>query len=145
MSCAATLERPAEAPHAATRPAPIPATLSHYTCLHSAQGIERDRVIRPHRHPLFGAALVWLTDLYPPDRLSLGLTANYIRCDRTAVRVRVHPGPEVIPWGRWAHDHRVPRAIREILEDGALPAHWWVSAEPVPVHTIHHRQEHRHG
>lgn len=130
---AATLERAADA----TRPTPIPTILSHYTCIHGAKGIERDRVIRPQRQPLFGVSLVWLTDLYPPDRYALGLTAHYITCDRTVARVRVHPGPDVMPWGTWAHEHRVPRFVRELLEDGALPAHWWVSTAPVPVLTVH--------
>lgn len=145
MTPTATVDRPAaELP--ARAPGGLPDVLSHYTCVHSALGIDQDRLIRPRRHPLFGAALVWLTDLYPPDRYALGLTSAWIRCDRTAARVRVHPGPDIVPWGRWAHEHRVPRTIRELLEEGAMPAHWWVSVAPVPVLTVHtYSQEQPHG
>lgn len=139
----------AERPAPASGPPALPDTLSHYTCVSSGARIRRGRVIEPRRHLLLGASLVWLSDLYPPDRYALGLTSHWITCDRTAVRVRVHPGPDIVPWGRWAHEHRVPRVIRELLEDGAMPAHWFVSAVPVPVATVHMPpqppQEHRHG
>lgn len=135
MSTAATLERPAVA-----LPAPLPPTLYHYTCVHGGAGIDQDRVILPRRHPLFGAVLVWLTDLYPADRYALGLTSNWIKCDRTRVRCTVAPDANadpIVPWGWWAHHHRIPRPVRDLLEDRALPAHWWVSAAPVPVLTVH--------
>lgn len=147
MSPLVAPERPADArEHIDPSPAPAPLALYHYTCVHSLPGIERDRLILPHRHPLFRVPLVWLTDLYPPDRHALGLTSTLIKCDRTVVRVIAAAGASAIaqPWGRWAHDHHVPRLTRELLEDGALPAHWWVSTEPVPVSRIQH-QGNRHA
>lgn len=109
----------------------------HFTCAdHGVPGITRTRRLLPYRHPLLGVALVWLTDLPVPDRWGLGLTSSWISCDRTDARVDVEWSPEIEQWGRWAHEHRTPSVLRDVLEDGALPAHWWVSEQPLPVRAV---------
>lgn len=108
--------------------------LHHYTCAdHGGPGIASSREIWPNRHPYLRTPLVWLTDLAEPDRWALGLTSAYLSCDRTAVRVSVALRSEIVPWHWWAHRERVPRVIRELLEDGAMPAHWWVCESPLSV------------
>jgi hypothetical protein len=87
-------------------------------------------------------ALVWLTDLATADTHELGLTAHWIWCDRTTVRVDVLPAPGVTPWVAWAAAHDVPRYTRELIDgDGALPGRWWVSATSLPVITVHKKQD----
>lgn len=40
----------------------------------------------------------------------------------------------IVPWGRWAREHRIGRAVRDDLEAGRLSAHWFVGdAGPYPV------------
>lgn len=107
--------------------------LWHFTCGdHGAPGITADRYLRPNRHPLIADALVWMTDLDHPMREALGLTSNTLRCDRTAYRVRV-AGDGAMPWTRYRR--RVHRDVAEYLESfpGAMPAHWWVSTQRVPI------------
>lgn len=108
--------------------------LYHYTCDHGADGIRREGVLRPHLHPWLPDPLVWLTDLDTPMRDGLRLTSRILSCDRTAHRFATADCPSVVWWPRFART--LPsRAVREALESepGALPAHWWVSREPVPV------------
>ncbi|MGH3535438.1 MAG: hypothetical protein ACRDQG_12130 [Pseudonocardiaceae bacterium] len=109
--------------------------LYHYTCReHGADGISRLGLVRPNRHPLLGASLVWLTDLPTPDRRALGLTMGWITCDRTQVRIEVDPTrTPVLRWGLWAHQHKVSRLLRDLLEEGASPGHWWVAEAPITV------------
>lgn len=126
-------------------PVRAPRVLYHYTCIdHGYPGISRDRLIIPRLHPFLRTKLVWLTDLDIPDRHALGLTAGWIPCDRTAVRVDVETTRDVIRWGAWAHHAQPSRALRNAFEADALPAHWWVSALPVDVLTVHPPQ-HRIG
>jgi hypothetical protein len=126
-----------------TRPV-IPTTLYHYTCLdHGAPGISVDRVLRPNAHFLLEKPLVWLTDLNIPDTWVLGLTNVNLCCDRTAVQVVVrtdtHRGAMGIePW--WCYARHTTRMARELIEDVGLPAHWWVTEQPVLINDIHHRR-----
>lgn len=114
--------------------------LYHFTCADGATAIERARELIPNPQPVLdGAPLVWLTDLPDPDAQGLGLTADWIRCDRTQYRVTVEATPDTVRWGHWAHDHPLPRILRDRLEDGRLPAHWWVSERAVPILEITRR------
>lgn len=109
--------------------------LYHYTCSHAAEGIARDRLLRPHKQiQLDGRELVWMTDLDTPDRDALGLTSRHLRCDRTEFRATV-----ILPRaGHWpAYVRRLPRDVRlAAREMSGLPMHWWVSELLVPVETI---------
>jgi hypothetical protein len=123
-----------------TRPATVPARLYHYTCADSLAGITTTRTLIPNRHCVVGTPLVWLTDLAHPNRNALGLTASYyLDCDRTQIRCDIDPTGtrHITPWWRWARDRRVPQLLRDLLEEDAMPMHWWVSPVPVPVTAVH--------
>jgi hypothetical protein len=114
--------------------ASTPQILFHFTCRHAVDGILAAGTLQPNKHPfLNNRELIWLTDLATPDRLGLGLTANYIRCNRTEYRAMVARTDRIEPWGAWAHRHQVPRAIRDELEVDALPAHWYVATRALPI------------
>ena len=102
--------------------------LYHYTCAHRVNQIRTSGVLRPNGVVF---CLVWLTDMELPDRLALGLTSQILRCDRTEYRVTVDT--DAARWVDYARN--VPLEARRALEfaPGALPMHWWVSTEPVPV------------
>lgn len=114
--------------------------LWHYTCDHGARGIELSGTVLPNpRTAEFGLPPVaWLTDLDPPDRFALGLTMDSITCDRMAWRCTVD-APAAERWFAYARRCRVPRELRDELEDGRLPAHWWVSETPVAVLSVERR------
>lgn len=111
-------------------------TLYHYTCDHAVAGIIRDEHVRPlsdmasHAVPPWGY-FAWFTDLAEPNREGLGLTSAILTCDRTVHRFEVTDATEVERWVNVRRFH--PWAA--ILESapGAMPAHWWLSTEPVPV------------
>lgn len=106
----------------------------HYTCDHAAAGIRRDGVINPNAQPaLDGLPLSWFTDLDSSHRFEVGLTSRIIHCDRMAHRFEVKDPGVLDYWPTFARRLRVPRAVRDALEDGRLPAHWWVSLKPVEV------------
>lgn len=119
--------------------------LYHYTCSCSLDGIRRDGFLRPYPHPLMRryplpgaepiAGLVWLTDLEVAWREALGLTSKVVKCDRTEHRFQAADESTAVPWIKFRR--RVHAAVRAALEEaeGALPAHWFVSTVPVPVHT----------
>lgn len=124
-----------------TKPIPVvPNTLYHYTCqAHGEPGITNDGKLLPIRQPLLGRNLVWLTDMDTPNAWALGLTNHTLCCDRTQVRVTVHPLEHankcgVHPW--WYYRRTVHPALREALEQTGMPMHWWVADLPVPVDTI---------
>lgn len=110
--------------------------LYHYTCSCSLAAIYREGLLRPHAIP-GQDPLVWLTDFDTPLREALGLTMNLISCDRTEFRFQVdlddvEPGV-ITPWHRYAR-HVNPDLRRALdWEPGAMPMHWWVATDPVPV------------
>jgi hypothetical protein len=116
---------------------PVPGTLFHYTCReHGEPGITRDQKLLPNRQPLLDRNLVWLTDMDTPHAWALGLTNNYLCCDRTQVRVTVHPLSHnekcgVHPW--WHYRRTVHPVLREAVEQTGMPMHWWVTELPIPV------------
>lgn len=109
-------------------------TLFHYTCDHAVSAIRLEGVLRPSPHLALPDPLVWLTDLDQPWREELGLTSRITACDRTAHRFTVDVEADaVLPWGVYAHRRRISREIRDGLEGGALPMHWWVALDPIPI------------
>jgi hypothetical protein len=114
---------------------PNPARLWHFTCSHSVDGIHADGELRPHQHPWMPEPLVWLTDLEVPFRDALGLTSHTLGCDRTEHRFEVADPTAAVWWPTYARTVRLATGQRLALEQapGAMPAHWWVSAEPIPV------------
>lgn len=124
-------------------------TYFHYTCTHGLRGIgEEGKVMPMFRYMSRGivdelgehrwmAFVSWFTDLDVPDRNGLGLTSNTLKnkCDRTRYRYIVEDDTWLRRWVMHARDI-APRQDIHTLNSapGALPMHWWVSAEPVPVH-----------
>lgn len=113
-------------------------TFYHYTCDHGRQSIGASGELLPafmltdKKIPWTGF-VVWLTDLERPERDALGLTSNFISCDRTAHRYRVTDSREVMRWSLYAR--LLTREQREVVEatPGAMPAHWFVSVAGVPA------------
>lgn len=97
-------------------------TFYHYTCDDRAKKIGRAGRIKPG-----GSPYAWFTDLARPNRDALGLTMNYIACDRTTNRYRVVEDALLIPW-RDVRRSCDPDWVA-LLESspGARPMHWWVS------------------
>ncbi|WUI02084.1 hypothetical protein OHR68_09840 [Spirillospora sp. NBC_00431] len=111
-------------------------TIWHYTCDHGVDGIRREGVVKPNAHPLLdGLPISWFTNLERCHRFEAGLTADWITCDRMAYRFEVKAADSLEWWPRAARRLRVPRDVRDGLEIGRLPAHWWVSLQPVAVVT----------
>lgn len=125
-------------------------TLYHYTCQHGRDALaDKGEVvsIRLHDPEAFAtltrrglglwALLSWFTDLDEPVREVLGLTSESITCDRTEYRYRVTDASNCERW--------VGSTIRRFigkqgsfvqrleLSGHALPMHWWVAVDPVPV------------
>lgn len=115
----------------------VSARLWHFTCSHSAGPIRDGGELRPWPHPLLPEPLVWLTDLEEPFRDGLGLTSHTLTCDRTEHRFEVVDPTTAIWWPTYARTLRLGGWVRRELDQapGAMPAHWWVSTEPVPVLT----------
>lgn len=114
-----------------------PARLYHYTCTHGAQGIRRDRIIKP-ASMLPGMSeetadtLVWLTDLCPPVASSwLGLTQHRLRCDRTSTVFVVEDLAHVVWYMRYRKRYPGLRVLEH--EPGTQPMHWFVAPGPLPV------------
>lgn len=105
----------------------------HYACAHSAEGIRADGLIKPNPQPLLGNhALSWFTDLGREHRYAVGLTSTVITCDRMEYRFEVDLA-NLLWWPRAARQVDAERSVRDALEAGRLPAHWWVAFDPVPV------------
>lgn len=102
--------------------------LWHYTCDHHVEAIKAEGVARPMLDEF-----VWFTDLAEPVRDALGLTMHTLTCDRTRHRFRVVGSASVLPYVTIRRT--LPRGWREGLEEseGAMPRHWYVSREAVPV------------
>lgn len=108
----------------------------HYTCDHSADGIRRDGTVKPHPQPaLAGVPLSWWTDLERGHRFEVGLTSQILGCDRMRHRFEIKDPSALTPWSIAARLLKVPREVRDDLEDGRLPAHWWVAFTDVEVIT----------
>jgi len=119
-------------------------TLWHYTCHHGHLALGQAGSLIP---PLaLGARydalppwardlgyLVWATDLGNPWPEPLGLTRHLGGCDRTEYRYRVTDPAALTPYlDTWRTlDPRLARTL--VMADGAMPRHWWVSRDPVPV------------
>lgn len=117
----------------ATRP------LYHFTCGHGHNSLGRGQaILQPasqltHRDVPWSGHLVWATDMARPVKEALGLTSNYIACDRTKYRYRLVDNGQVEPW--WKFARQMPWFLRDEIEasPGALPRHWWVSVATVVV------------
>lgn len=111
-----------------------PMTIWHYTCGHGAGGIRREGIVKPNPHPfLNGLPISWWTDLGPEHRFEVGLTSTTLGCDRMANRFQVKDPDDLDWWPHLARYIQMPRSLRDELEAGRLPAHWWCSLEPVEV------------
>lgn len=112
-------------------------SLYHYTCDHAVASILDQGVVIPlaDQHPDASVPpwglFAWFTDLDTPDRSGLGLTSNLLSCDRTAHRFTVTDATEVERWVNVRRCH--PWASDLESGPGAMPMHWWVATEPVPV------------
>jgi hypothetical protein len=104
----------------------------HWTCDHRAPMIREDGLVKPHPQPVLARLeLSWWSDLGPEHRYELGLTSNTLSCDRMEARFEAKIPAELIWWPHYARF--VPRAIRDQLEVGRLPAHWWIAIDPIAV------------
>lgn len=114
--------------------------LRHFTCAHTHATLGDEGVLlpgatlRPDRLASWAPShYVWATNLRLPLREALGLTSNYTHCDRTEYRYLIDPDDQhlFVPWVK------IRRTVEhhQLLEsaEGARPAHWWVSPEPVRV------------
>lgn len=129
-----------------------PERLFHYTCEHAAIKIRGDDSIRPAGLLLEKLTyamlpeserdiakqisnLAWFTDLEPPaNRDALGLTMLSLNCDRTAFCFEVIPDWTVISW--WPRVRRKYQIVWAVeTAGGSMPAHWFVSEQPVKVLT----------
>jgi hypothetical protein len=110
--------------------------LYHYTCRDMAARIDRDGYLRPRPQLYVPADLLWLTDLPEPFREALGLTSLLLGCDRCEVRYEVDTDAAT-PWLDWYRTlpGQAARHDAQALNNtsGALPRHWWVTTQPVPV------------
>lgn len=113
------------------------AVLYHFTCPdHGEPGIEAEGLIRPRAHPMMRhlGPLVWLTDLpMPVSPEVVGLTSNYLTCDRMAVRYDVFaedvPGLQWWPMVRQGCDPAVVAG----LERYGWPTRWWIGRGDIPI------------
>ena len=105
--------------------------LWHYTCAHGFRGIGRRGMIRPNRHPLLPGRprLIWLThdDSGPVSRSRLGLTSNFLSCDRMEYRYSICDEDAILFLDyarrmRWAESDWA----NELLVGDADPSLWWV-------------------
>lgn len=108
--------------------------LFHYTCEHSQPGIIATGTLTPHPSPFGGPPLVWLTDLKTPNRDALGLTSEWITCDRTRHTFLAHPSPHIQPWMDYRKTLTQATWWIDALESlHTRPRHWFISLQPVPV------------
>ena len=113
--------------------------LYHFTCIHCAPSIAEGRRVLPaslltRRNDLPPwSSLAWFTDLDQPAARPLGLTHEAIDCDRTAHRFLVLDPRPIRAW--LDCPELCGTTWGKLLEaaPGAMPAHWYVSAEPVAV------------
>jgi hypothetical protein len=101
-------------------------TLWHFTCEHAYRSLGNGGVLKPNRHPLMPELgnVIWLTEESWPERDAVGLTSDYISCDRMAYRYRIVDS-DARPWG--AYRHLVLTTVRMDLEAYAQPHTWWLA------------------
>lgn len=106
--------------------------LWHFTCAdHGHAALGGSGLLRPYPHLLIPrlGPVVWLTDDPAPQRDAVGLTSEFITCDRLAYRYRVDPTSECLPWPALRH-LASPTALRD-LESFGKPETWWISRAPI--------------
>lgn len=104
----------------------------HYTCSHQVEQIRASGVLRPWPQPVLGGIeLIWLTDMDVPKRAALGLASNTLHCDRTEHRIAVEC--DAHPWVQWCRQLPVIQRRRLEYVHGAMPMHWWLTLDTVPV------------
>jgi hypothetical protein len=137
-------------------------TLYHYTCEHGRAALGQAGLLLPTRvhspHAVTNLAalradadpdgiarvpgaerlldLIWLTDLHPPERRAVGLTADSYAagCDRLAYCYRVTDPSMARPYREVWRDWVTRQVHLNLTRDPAgQPGRWWVSVEPVPV------------
>ena len=115
-------------------------TLYHFTCDHgraaigdTGQLVPALRLVAYPQETVPTMRYVWLTDLHVPIPAALGLTRDWIVCDRSAYRYRVTDDTTVVPWVSVSRDMERPWRAALEFSPGAKPRHWFVSSEPVPV------------
>lgn len=100
--------------------------LYHFTCDHGRAGITLSGVLLPNIHPFMKhlGPLIWLTDLAaPPSPESVGLTSQWVSCDRLQYRYSVHTHAAIA----WADIRtRAAKDVVATLEEFGQPEHWWV-------------------
>ena len=105
--------------------------LFHFTCDHGEMGIlASGGLIKPNEF----TGLIWLTDMPRANPDALGLTRDWIKCDRTQHRFTVTDVDRVIWWPEFRRAlSPAARAWGETLEmaPNARPVHWYVTTEPV--------------
>lgn len=107
-----------------------PKLLYHYTCDDAYPLILSDDVLLPGPD-----GLVWLTDIAPPaPRLALGLTSYSLSCDRLAHVFEIEPTTYTQWWMEYRQRHR--ELWEKETSTGVMPMHWWVSEQPLPIHTV---------
>ncbi len=106
--------------------------LYHFTCRDGRKAIGKDGTLKPKANPLLGAALIWLTEEPRPSVDSVGLTRNFITCDRTEFRYVAVDPRHAVRWDIWKERLKGARIV-EILESyaGDGPRKWWVSERPL--------------
>jgi hypothetical protein len=112
--------------------------LFHYTCHHSAELIDAERLIRPHRQVMLPPRIppvVWLTDIDVIDddaRHATGLTSTILKCDRTERRYAVEV--DAVAWRAFTDEHHLTRLmVVQMLEVGRQPDRWWVMTDPISL------------
>lgn len=110
--------------------------LYHYTCVdHGQPGIEHDQKLRPNPHPLLPelGPVVWLTDLAELLNVeTVGLTSQFTKCDRTAVRYEVRRNANGVVWWPFVRGMCNKSVVADLERDGQ-PTHWWVCTRPIAV------------
>jgi hypothetical protein len=107
--------------------------LYHFTCDHRAPSIIAIGALVPMRHfwlPAM-APLVWLTHEPAPRRVDVGLTSEWLECDRMAHRFLAIDPRACVPWSTVRH--LGPKSAVADLESLGRPDTWWILTVPVPV------------
>jgi len=120
------------------RPAGATPVLWHYTCDHHVVQIAALGALIPHAHPFLPGLrpIVWLTTMERPDAVALGLTSEFVTCDRTRHRFEVTNTTSCVSWRsvtEVAPARALPPEIVAMLESHGRPDTWWISPLPVPV------------